>query len=310
MAAQQVLLGPQTPVANVRRAVEAVGCEGPVVVITAGWRDSEGEIDELQDELGIPVEDLMLYHRAEDIYLREPKLRELKSERQDKLRELQRLYRMRLKPTLSAARDLCRTTGDPELLRLEQNEAILQVRELDQHHLRRIVACHQDYDARRKSMEIPTASAEHERVHKQVKNAGLVLIAGGHVAVLLNRLRMFRLGGLLAQKTVIAWSAGAMALSDRIVLFHHHAPQGKVDAEVLDAGLGIVNGKVLLPGAKQRLSWNSSKRLSLFSRRFAPASCCTLDNGSMIHIRAGKQVKASNSFVITHDGRRLALAAP
>ncbi len=67
-----------------------------------------------------------------------------------------------------------------------------------------------------------------------------MLIAGGHVAVLLNRMRLFRLGEELAKKPLIAWSAGAMALSERIVLFHHHAPQGRRDAELLDAGLGIV----------------------------------------------------------------------
>lgn len=304
---QQILLGPQTPAANVRHAVELADCEGPVVVITAGWRDSEGDIDELQDHLGVQLQDLMLYHRADEIYLREPKLRELKRERQDKLRELQSLYRIRLKATISAARELLRTTGNPEVLHGEQNEAIMQIHALDQHHLRRIIAIHNDYDIHRKLLEIPTATAAHQQIHEKVKNAGLVLIAGGHVAVLLNRLRMFRLGDLLAQKTVIAWSAGAMALSDRIVLYHHRAPQGTVDAELLDAGLGIVNDMVLLPDAKYRLAWNSRKRLSLFSRRFAPARCCTLDNGSMIHIKGGEPVSVSNAFVVTRDGSRRAL---
>ncbi len=304
---EQILLGPQTPTPNIRLAIKALPIDGPIVAITAGWRDSEGEIDELRDELGQPVEDLMLYHRAEEIYANEPGLRQLKRERQDKLRELQGLYRQRLGPTISVARKLLEETADPELLRLEQRSSISQLRALDRHHLNRIIAIHRDYDARRVSLRIPTTTAQHAQVHAKIENAGLVLIAGGHVAVLLNRLRMFRLGPVLAQKPVIAWSAGAMSLSDRIVLFHHYAPQGKVDAELLDAGLGIVNRRILLPDAKHRLAWSNSKRMALFSRRFAPAVCCTLDQGSMIRICGGQLVSATNSFVVTRTGRRKAL---
>jgi hypothetical protein len=304
---QQILLGPQTPVANIRQAVDASNTEGPIVVITAGWRDSEGEIDELREELGQAVDDLMLYHRAEEIYENEPNLRQLKRERQDKLRELQGLYRLRLSPTLSAARNLLDESGDPDLLRLEQRSAITQIRTLDRHHLHRIIAIHREYDARRELLQIPTVTAQHEQVHAQIENASLVLIAGGHVAVLLNRLRMFRLEEILAKKSIVAWSAGAMSLSDRIVLFHHHAPQGKVDAELLDVGLGIVKKKILLPDAKHRLAWSDRKRMALFSRRFSPATCCTLDNGSMIHMKQGTQVSVADSFVVTRSGRKKAL---
>ena len=44
----QILLGPQNPVPNLRQAIETINTDGPIVVITAGWRDSEGEIDELR----------------------------------------------------------------------------------------------------------------------------------------------------------------------------------------------------------------------------------------------------------------------
>ena len=53
--------------------------------------------------------------------------------------------------------------------------------------------------------------------------------------------------------TMDSTSAGAMALSERIVLFHHHAPQGRRDAELLDAGLGIVRRRILLPHADNDL---------------------------------------------------------
>jgi len=304
----QILLGPQSPAANLRQAVDSIDAEGPVVVITAGWRDSEGEIEELRDDIGRPVEDLMLYHRAEEIFAREPDLLEMKRERQDQLRELQGLYRIRLSPTIAAVRRLMRARADPKLLQLEQRAAISQLRALDRHHLRRIMAIHREFDLRRAGIHIPLATAQRDALHRQVEQAGLVLIAGGHVAVLLNRIRLFRLGELLAQKPVIAWSAGAMSMSDRIVLFHQKAPQGKSDAEVLDAGLGIVRQRVLLPHARTRLDWNNRKRLALFSRRFAPASCCTLDNGSMIRLQDNRVVSATGSSVLTRTGRSKVLA--
>ena len=65
------------------------------------------------------------------------------------------------------------------------------------------------------------------------------MIAGGHVASLLNRLALFDVLELAAGKPVIAWSAGAMVLTDRIVLFHDYPPYGSDIAQVLDAGFGL-----------------------------------------------------------------------
>ena len=279
-----------------------------MVVISAGWRDSEGEIEELQDELGRPLEDLMIYHRAEEIFAREPDLQALQRERQDKLQELQELYRIRLGPTITAARKLMRATAHPELLRLEQRAAIAQLRALDRHHLRRIEAIHRDFDQRRAQLHMPTATAAREAVQRRVAECDLVLIAGGHVAVLLNRMRLFRLADVLAKKHLIAWSAGAMALTERIVLFHHHAPQGRRDAELLDAGLGIVGRRVVLPHARTRLDWSNRKRMALFSRRFSPAVCCTLDDGSLLHFEDDRLVSAAKSFLVTRSGQKRVLA--
>ncbi len=307
--APRILLGPQGPDYSLREAAERLGASGPAVVITAGWRDEEGEIDELRVALGQPLEDLGIYRRADEVFAREPELRDLQRQRQDSLRELQELYRMRLEPSLAAARRLLRAEATPELLRVEQKAAINQLRALDRHHLRRIQAIHREFDRRRAELEIPAATAARKAVQQQLANAGMVLIAGGHVAVLLNRMRLFRLGELLAQKPLIAWSAGAMALSERIVLFHHHAPQGRRDAELLDAGLGIVRGRVLLPHAATRLDWGNRKRMALFSRRFAPATCCTLDAGSWLHFDNDRLLASKGSSFITRKGRARELAA-
>ena len=298
------MLGPQRPETSVRQAMETLTFSGPIVSITAGWRDSEGEIEDLQADIGHPIEDLMIYHRAEEIFAHEHDLRALQRERQDQLLELQRLYRMRLTPAMQAARNLLRDQGRPDLLRLEQRAAICQVRALDRHHVTRIAAIHHEFDVRRADLDIPTAAAQRDEVLEKVANAGLILIAGGHVAVLLNRMRLFRLSDNLLNKPVIAWSAGAMVLGERIVLFHDDAPQGERDAEVLDAGLGIVHKLIPLPHAKSRLDWSSRTRMALFSRRFAPAACCTLDSGSMIRLESGRIVSAVASSVMTRSGHR------
>ena len=227
--------------------------------------------------------------------------------RQDKLLELQRLYQIRLNPTVSAARTMLQEPGTTSLLRLEQRAAVSQVRALDRHHLRRISAIHREFNARRAEISIRAAMEHLQYVHEKVAQAGLVLIAGGHVAVLLNRIRLFRLENLLADKPLVAWSAGAMVLGERIVLFHDNAPQGKRNAEVLDAGLGIVKNLVPLPHARQRLDWSRRSRMALFSRRFALSRCCTLDNGSMIRIEGQRIVAASGVSVMTRSGRKQAL---
>ncbi len=181
----QIMLGPQTPNANIAAAIKSSGVNsGPIVAITAGWRDSEGEIEDLQLETSRPVEDLMIYHRAEQVFADEPGLHALHRERQDKLQELQRLYRIRLTAAMAAARKLMRTEGGHDLLRLEQRAAISQVRALDRHHVRRIAAIHKEFDLRRAAMEIPAATRQRETVQQLVANASLILIAGGHVAVL------------------------------------------------------------------------------------------------------------------------------
>jgi peptidase E len=298
----QILLGPQSPVSNLRESLDSIAINGPVVSITAGWRDSEAELEELQTTVGRPVEDLNLYRHAETIFLHEPDLHALQRQRQDKLAQLQRLYRIRLNPALVAARNLMREKGSSDLLKLEQRAAISQLRALDRHHVKRISAIHEEFNLHRARLKIPRASELVYSLQKKVAQSAAVLIAGGHVAVLTNRIRMFRLTQVLAQKPIIAWSAGAMVLGEQIVLFHDDAPQGKRDPEVLDAGLAIVRNMIPLPHAKTRLDWSARNGMALFSRRFAPAKCSTLDNGSMIQLENNRVIFARHASVITRDG--------
>ena len=140
-------------------------------------------------------------------------------------------------------------------------------------------------------------------MEETVKGAGAILIAGGHVAVLLNRMRLFGIDKLLHDRRVIAWSGGAMALCQNIVLYHDHAPEGRRKPEVLGAGLEKVPGIVALPGAAQRLEREDRHWLALYARRFSPSKCITLNPGVLLQFDDGRLTRADEATRISLRGR-------
>jgi hypothetical protein len=77
-----------------------------------------------------------------------------------------------------------------------------------------------------------------------------------------------------------------MALTERIVLFHDRSPDGPGHPEVYGSGLSLVRGAVLLPHARARLLLDDTPRMAVFARRFAPARCILLDQGSRLDVAA------------------------
>lgn len=304
MGAPRVLLGPQRPVVNLRDAVDAAGIgEGPIAVISAGWQEAEGDIADVRDAVGLPLEDLGLYQRAEALLANEAAMAEAYRVRQNRLIEQQRLYRLRLKPLAQAARAVWRSEGEPDLLRAEKRHAIAQLRALDRHHLQRTELVHREFDTRY-SGDTNARLAKHiAEIGAILGHCRAVLVTGGNVTVLLNRMRLFDIGRLIAALPVIGWSAGAMVLAERIVLFHDKTPQGRREPEVLGAGLGLVGGCVVLPDAERRLRRGDRPRTATFSRRFAPDTCYTLDSGSMLHLDSGIVVTARSVRRLKNDGR-------
>jgi cyanophycinase-like exopeptidase len=116
--------------------------------------------------------------------------------------------------------------------------------------------------------------------------AAALVIAGGHVGVLAEVLHLFNVAAALNGAPVIAWSAGAMALTDRIVLFHDRAPQGPGHPEVYGSGLSLLRDVVLLPHARARLRLPDTPRMAVLARRFAPARCVPLEAGTRIDVPA------------------------
>lgn len=287
--ATKILLGPQRPTRNLADAFGADGVpEGRVAVISAGWQEAEGDIDDVAEAIGRPLLDLRLYARAEALFEREPGLGDAYRARQDRLKRQQRLYRMRLKQLALAARQVLSADGDAEMVAAEQRHAIAQLRALDRHHLHRSEAIHRQFDDDFNESNCPPLAEHIEEIRHALESCGPVLITGGNVVILMNRLRLFGLDAMLRDRVVVAWSAGAMALAGHIVLFHDRTPQGRRDPEVFGAGLNLVPGFVLLPNAERRLRNRDRLRMGLLSRRLSPDAAVTLDSGAFLRIDGGR----------------------
>lgn len=283
------VLGPQYPVPNVGLALKASGAPaGPVAVIAAGWRHDESEVEIVERAVGRKCRVVPLYAWFERLEHERPELAARHRQRQQLYRRSAELMRVRRSAALSAVRRLMDMAAHPdELLGPELAHAVDDVRAIDDQLLNRM----DEIAARFPELDRPWAEAPVAELHAQaadiLSDASAVLVQGGHVAILLNRMAYFGVDRLLGEiaasdKPVIAWSAGAMALTDRVVLFYDDPPQGAGDPEVLCRGLGLLPGVVLFPHAERRLRLDDPTRLEILARRFAPDRCLTLDNGAWL----------------------------
>ena len=284
MSSQVIFLGPQRLKPTVAEAIRRFAPEAPqaghVVTITAGWEERELEDRELEQHLGGRVINLELYRRAEDVFGRDPELFAGLRQRHDRIRRLQQLYRARLSHSLAAARELLRRRpldGLDDLLEREIDDAVDLVRMLDRQHARRLREVYLAFDEEWRPAEHDIVALHKSEILQMLNEAGALFIAGGHVPILLNRLRLFDIAPHLPKLPVFAWSAGAMVLTEHVIVFHDSPPQGPGDPELLELGLGIVPSVVALPHASRRLRLDDPVRVELFARRFAPGPCVALD---------------------------------
>lgn len=285
MLSHVILLGPQRHVPIVRPAVETLvpdEAAGPLALVTAGWEERESEDQEFRDHVQRPVVNLAIWARVERIFEQDAELLAAMRQRHDTLRTAQELYRLRLQGLMDGMRELFRRSGDDSLLAAARHDAMVMLQGLDSQHVARVAQIHYDFEQRWRPHERAAVQREKRELQKLLREASCLLLAGGHVAVLLHRLRLFDVLSLYGDRPVIAWSAGAMALTERIVLFHDAPPQGSSYAEVMEAGFELVPDIVVLPHSKKRLHLHDERNMQLFARRFAPALCTLLDPGSRL----------------------------
>lgn len=290
MLGPRIVLGPQRPDVNLHRVLdEDVPGDGPLVLISAGWRHHEDDARRYLVDRGVEVVHLPLYAWFERIAQDHPTLQAAYSQRQAAIKEAKRAYGLRLQHGVAAVRDLLRSLDDaPKVFERELADALAGVRRLDQRLLDTSAAIHEGFPDVARPWEHPAAAARHHEARSALDGARAVLVSGGHVGVLRQRLLFFGLDDLIdeahrAGTAVVAWSAGAMALSERIVLFYDDPPEGSAVPEVFDTGLGVLPGAVFLPHARRRLRLDDRERVALMANRFGPQPCVGLECGA--HLR-------------------------
>ena len=304
-----VLLGAQSPRPTLASVLSEFGLEGPYALVSAGWQEREPEDEELRAHVGAPVENLALNARAQAVFRADPEFSAAHREKQELLRHMQDVYRIRLEHAFAAERDV-RTYLAPEAVRAEVESASIEaIQGLDRAHLTQCQAIGEGFEDRYCPGTRPAVVEHRAQVLEQLERCAVVLVAGGHVALLLNRLALFDLSSVLAGRAVVGWSAGAMALTERVVLFHDDAPQGRVARELLGPGLGRAKKVVALPEPERRLSLDATDRAALMARRFAPAECLILPAGSFVAWSGETLNKSVGVERLDATGRRVSLSA-
>ncbi len=257
---------------------------GPVAFITAGWQEWEEDDQGLREALGRSVEseNLRLYHRADRIWAEDLELARGHGEVQRKVRLLRRIYIYRLARAMDSWIQIQELDADPDVVGPEQSSALDAVRRLDGHHRKRLDELRREFYDQFDPLMRPAVSRERDQIAERLARASLVVVAGGHVPVLLNRIRLFGLDRLLDGKVVVALGGGAMALAEQVVLFHDSPPWGPGHAEVGEVGQGLFPGVVALPGPSVRLRLDDPTRVSRMARRFDPAACLLLEAGTRV----------------------------
>jgi hypothetical protein len=293
-----VVLGPQRrpTLDSVARTLDLAG---PVTTVTAGWLEREPDDAELDGLLGGRSVNLRLYARWQDVLAKDPEYAAAELEHRAALRELQELYLVQLDGTLRALREVGRYGGSrAEIRDVARTDMAAAVRFVDERHLARVRYARAAFEARWRPGERLAAAEHRAEVDRVLDGAAALVVAGGHVGVVLHVLRLF---GVTAAPVVIAWSAGAMALTERVLLFHDRVPHGPAHPEFLDAGVGWIPGCVLLPHARRRLRTDDPARLAELAGRAAPARCVVLDDGVRLDLGESRVLPPA-ARVIGPDG--------
>ena len=282
-----IVLGPQRrpTLASVARAYPE---HTRFATVTAGWLEREPDVGELHHLLGDRAVNLRLWQRWQHVLESDPELATAELNHREVLAELQDLYAVRLQHAAAAVAAV-RRAHRPRVGAAALADALETVRQLDLRHVARIRAADGDFAAAWRPAERDAVA------HHRAEVAGLLhdvlVVAGGHVGVLLHVLRLF---GVLPTGPVIAWSAGAMALTERVVLFTEDT------AEVLAPGLAVLPEVVLFPHARRRLDLGDADAVGRLARRFAPDRCVVLEDGVQLDFAAGLPPAAK---LMETDGR-------
>lgn len=307
------LLGPQRR-PRVNAVVRALGLDGPFATVTAGWQEREGDDGELNVLLGGRTVNLSLYRRFGEVLAADADYAAAVLRRREILAEMAELHLLRLDLAVQAVRDVRRHDGSAALRQHAEREAVQAIRELDAAHLRAVEELDAEFYGDFPPHEREPVAAHRAEIAGLIGDCIALAMTGGHVGVLVEALHLFNVAALLhaapPEFRVLTWSAGAMALTERIVLFHDRSEHGPASAEIHGHGLGVVPGLVALPAAHRRLRMDDAPAMSLLARRFAPATCLVLEAGDRVDLAddgtlpAGATVLRADGVVVPWEAER------
>ena len=289
------LLGPERPDGALPELLVKHGVTGPVGLISAGWRYDEARDEPLRAAIPNEVKNLRLYDRFRNLERDAAELMSRYTAKQDVLRRIKDRYRMRVAAGLDSAYALLREFRSPTDKWFLQ--AVQQLRDTDELFL-----------SEARPSDHPLVRREREGVRADLDGCAALCIAGGHIGVLRNRCVFLDVGPVLTHRPLYAWSAGAMLLTERVLLYHDHTAYGPGTAEFLDHGMGLLRETVLLPHAKERLNLTDTIHLSVLAHRLAPRKAVCLQNGAVYE--DGRYTgKAGAAFTLGLDGSQHAASA-
>jgi hypothetical protein len=297
-----ILLGPQRFMTTAGTALRSLGVDGPVTTINAGWEEREDVVDELDTVLDGRAHHLRLYHRTFDVLAKDEVFAAAALAFRDRHDALLSLYRLRLHHSMEGVYDVVRRTregegrargevegrargegsGEPASFGAV-DDAVEGVRHVDAWYAAQLKGLYADLDAAAPLDSSGVIAWHRGEISAALADSAALVLTGGHVGTLLRALRLFAIR-IPDELPVIAWSAGAMALTERVVLFHDFGPEGASEAEVYDRGLGRVRGVVALPHARRRLRLDDRDRCAVMARRFTDQHCVLLDDGTALEL--------------------------
>ncbi|MGO4341964.1 hypothetical protein [Pedococcus sp. 2YAF34] len=293
-----ILLGPQRFMTTAGTALRSLGVDGPVATINAGWEEREDVVDELDTVLEGRADHLRLYHRTFDVLAKDDVFAAAALAFRDRHDALLSLYRLRLNHSMEGVYDVVRRTRDSSgegRVRGEGagsgegsafgavDDAVEGVRHVDAWYAAQLKSLYAELDAAAPLDSSGVIAWHRGEISAALAGCAALVLTGGHVGTLLRALRLFAIR-IPDELPVIAWSAGAMALTERVVLFHDFGPEGAAEAEVYDKGLGRVRGVVALPHARRRLRLDDRDRCAVMARRFTDQHCVLLDDGTALEL--------------------------
>ncbi len=301
-----VVLGPQPGRISLGPGLEALELPpGPVAAITVGWRETEPVLKEVEQELGRCGREAVPLHigeRVGRVFERDAPLAEAHRALQEGLLAEERLYGARLRRAVETAHEVVRLSVAERYRDPYAEQAWHAILAADRFHVERHAELWQEFREAVGLGARPAIREQREELEGLLAGAVAVVLTGGHVAVIRNRLLLLGLADALAPLPVLAWSAGAMVLTPRVVLFHDRLPGGSARPEILGYGLSRLPGIALFPDARIRLDLGDRQSVAELSGRVHPDRAVLLDRGDMVQWDGRAWSAPDGIRLLTGDG--------